>query len=251
MAEATIVFEQQGGVAHLRLNNAAKHNALGATEIDLIESALANLDPATRVLLLSSNGGRTFCGGASLPELESGALTGDRFQAMTNHFAQLSVPSICVMNGNVFGGGFEMAMSCDFRIGMTDSMVRIPAAAIGLCYPVQGIERLVNRLGITLAKRMLVAAEEFSVETLFSHGVVNWLEAPERIMDKSYELAAEMAALAPLAVRAMLTIIRQAETGGIDHAKAAELASLCAHSTDLAEGLQAKRERRTPEFKGH
>lgn len=248
---STVLFEQTNGIAHLKLNNPEKHNSLGSKEIDIIERSLSNLDADTRVVVLSSNGGRTFCGGASLTELASGELTGDRFQAMTNHFASLSVPSICVINGNVFGGGFEMAMSCDFRLGVPEMMMRVPAAALGLCYPIAGIERFVARLGVTTAKRILVGAEEFSAEELKSLGILNWVQPSDSAVEAGLEAARQIASLAPLAVRSMLTIIRQAETGGIDRAKAMELAEICSSSQDLQEGLAAKRERRQPNFKGH
>ncbi len=108
-------------------------------ELAGIESALKNLSADTRVLMIYSEGGRTFCAGADLGQISSGELTGDQFQAVTNQIADLSIPTICVANGNIFGGGVELAMSCDFRMAADDILMRVPAAAIGLCYPTDGI----------------------------------------------------------------------------------------------------------------
>lgn len=246
----TIRFAIDEGIGRLAFDRPSRHNALGSHEIAQITSVLDGLSADTRVLVICNGGGPTFCGGADLAEIESGALSGDQFQAMTNRIAELSIPSIAVVNGNVFGGGFELAMSCDFRIGTPGTVVRVPAAALGLCYPVDGIRRLVARLGVTTAKRILVGAEEFTSEEMHELGVFNWLVSPTEVMDSAMDGARQMARLAPLAVRAMLEIIRQSETGDIDSVRAAALADLCANSEDLREGLAAKRERRVPVFRG-
>ena len=246
----TIEFEQADGIGRLIFNNPARHNALGCQEITQICAALASLKPETRVLVIQSGGGSTFCSGAALDQITSGELTGDQFQAMTNQIATLPIPTLCCLNGNVFGGGVELAMSCDFRIGITGTVMRVPAAAIGLCYPIDGIERMIARLGINTAKRILVAAEELTAEEMLALGVIGGLEPPERVLDVVSDIAQQLARLAPLAVHAMLDIFAQAEAGGIDRVRAFELSELCSRSDDLQEGLLAKKERRPPQFKG-
>lgn len=248
--ENTIEFTQSGDIARLVLNNPARHNALGQQEIAQIASALASLAPDTRVLVIQSGGGSTFCSGAALDQITSGQLSGDQFQAMTNSIAALPIPTVCCLNGNVFGGGVELAMSCDFRIGVTGAVMRVPAAAIGLCYPIDGIDRLISRLGINAAKRILVAAEELTSEEMLSLGIIGDIAPRELILDVTSDMAAALARLAPLAVHAMLNIFAQAEAGGIDRVRAFELAERCASSEDLQEGLLAKKERRPPQFRG-
>jgi len=247
----TIVFEEFNNVARIGFNRIAQHNALGREELRGIEGALASLSDTTRALVFCSEGGRTFCAGADLQQITSGELTGEQFQAVTNQIAALTIPTLCVANGNVFGGGVELALSCDFRIAADDIMMRVPAATIGLCYPTDGIERFVNRLGVSVAKRILVGAEELSANDMKALGIVDWLATPANIMTSAMELAAGLASKAPLAVTAMLELIKQAEAGDIDRERAAELTALCANSSDLQEGLAAKRERRSPEFTGH
>ena len=248
---ATICFEQVGGVARLTFNRPRQHNALGHVELAAIESALEAVDSDTRVLVIGSEGGRTFCAGADLAQISSGELSGEQFQAVTNKIAAVPVPTICAINGNVFGGGVELAVSCDFRVAADDIVMRVPAAAIGLCYPTDGIERLVNRLGVDVAKRILVGAEEFTAPEMKSLGIVSWTASPADIMRSAMDAARQIAQHGPLAVRAMLAIIKQAEGDGIDHVKAAELNEICKNSSDLQEGLAAKRERRRPVFQGH
>ena len=128
--------------------------------------------------------------------------------------------------------------------------MRVPASAIGLCYPIEGIERMVNRLGVTLAKRILVAAEEFSADQMLEFGIVSRLMSDDQLIEESNLTAKMLAQRAPLAVAAMLKIIRQAERGGINVKEARDLAVICSESDDLQEGLLAQKERRAPIFKG-
>ena len=245
----TISFRQQAGIATLSFDNPARRNALGGEELDAIEGALETLDATTRVLLITSSDDRIFCAGADLTQILDGSLNGDRFQSMTNQIAELSIPTIAVLTGNVFGGGAELALSCDFRMGREGIAMRIPAAAIGLCYPVQGIERLTKRLGVPLAKRLLVAAETFSADDMLTLRLVDRIVPAAQLREEAEAYARALIALAPMAVTSMLTIIRQLEVGELDQKTAADLASACAASEDVQEGILAQREKRSANFK--
>jgi enoyl-CoA hydratase/carnithine racemase len=245
----TISFRQQEGIATLSFDNPARRNALGGEELDAIEGALETLDATTRVLLITSSDDRIFCAGADLTQILDGSLNGDRFQSMTNQIAELSIPTIAVLTGNVFGGGAELALSCDFRLGREGIAMRIPAAAIGLCYPVQGIERLTKRLGVPLAKRLLVAAETFSADDMLALRLVDRIVPAAQLREDAEAYARALLALAPMAVTSMLTIIRQLEVGELDQKTAADLASACAASQDVQEGILAQREKRSANFK--
>lgn len=245
----TISFRQQAGIATLSFDNPARRNALGGEELDAIEGALETLDATTRVLLITSSDDRIFCAGADLTQILDGSLNGDRFQSMTNQIAELSIPTIAVLTGNVFGGGAELALSCDFRLGREGIAMRIPAAAIGLCYPIQGIERLTKRLGVPLAKRLLVAAETFSADDMLTLRLVDRIVPAAQLREEAEAYARALLALAPMAVTSMLTIIRQLEVGELDQKTAADLASACAASEDVQEGILAQREKRSANFK--
>ena len=248
----SIIYELREHVATLTLNNPAKHNALGKKEFELIHVALqrADSDPEARVLVLTGAGDRTFCAGASLQELNSGVISGDDYQDMTDCVAALEIPTICALNGNVFGGGMELALSCDFRIGIEGSRMRVPAAAIGLCYPLRGIERFMEKLGATMAMRVLVASETFSADEMLQAGILDHLVMPAEFKESVNGFATRIAGLAPLAVHAMKKAICQAAKGGIDWSECAALSQQCNASADLREGFRAQSEKRQPVFKG-
>ncbi|MCR9186581.1 MAG: enoyl-CoA hydratase-related protein [Halieaceae bacterium] len=248
----SIRFECTGHIARLTLNNPAQHNALGQEQLSAIQASLVTLqdDEQARVLIITGEGDKTFCAGASLQQLGSGNLSGDAFQETTDLIAELAIPTICAISGNVYGGGVELALSCDFRIGIAGSKLRVPAAAIGLCYPVSGINRFVERLGVSAAKRILLAAEEMQAQTLLEIGFLDYLVQPAALKDTAEQLARDIAALAPLSVRAMKQIIQQSAAGKLDREFAQGLAMECLRSADLQEGFAARQEKREPRFQG-
>jgi len=248
----TILYHRNGHIAQLTLNNPEKHNSMGQQELETIQDFLQEVqqDPQVRVLVVTGAGDKTFCAGASLKQLGAGQMSGDSFQATTDMLASLPIPTIASLNGNVFGAGVELALSCDFRIGLEGSRMRVPAAAIGLCYPLSGMNRFVERMGVNLAKRILVASEEFDAEAMLEIGFLDHLVLPAQREQATEDLAQHIANLAPLAVRAMKNILQQAAAGGIDMEQARQLSDQCLNSEDLQEGFAAQREKRKPRFSG-
>lgn len=248
----TILYEQRGHVARLVLNNPERHNAIGQAELDGLARAMTEVgaDPQLRVLVLTGVGEKTFCSGAALGQVGTGDLDGDSFRAVTDQLAQLPVPTLCALNGSVFGFGVELALSCDFRIGVEGSRMRVPAAAIGICYTPSGIQRIVQHLGLNVARRMLVAAEQFDGEDMLHIGFLDHLVLPAQLEEFTARFAGQLAELAPLSVRAMKELVQQAAGGTIDPARASELARLCEESEDIKEGIAAQKEKRKPRFRG-
>lgn len=247
-----ITYEINDSVGTLRINREERHNSLGADELESMDSTLDLIsgDPELRVLIVTGAGEKTFCAGASLDDLNAGRITPEGFQAVMHKVAVLPVPTIARVNGNVFGGGSELALSCDFRVGVRNTRLRIPAAALGLCYPPAGIGRFVKKLGANTARRLLIAAETFLADELYRVGFYDYLVDAMELDERVEELALNIAGLAPLAVKAMKELVQQAEDGGIDIARAALLARQCDESADLQEGFAAQLEKRTPEFQG-
>ena len=248
----TILYNRIEHVGYLVLNNPQRHNSLGREQLEGIHARLDQIasDPQVRVLVLTGSGEKTFCAGAALQELSDGKIGDDAFQKMTAQLADLPIPTLCAINGNVFGGGAELAVSCDFRIGIEGCRMHVPAAAIGLCYPLPGISRFIECLGVNLTKRILVAAEEFDANTLLDIGFLDHLVSPQDLDSFVRDYALHIADLAPLAVQSMKRILRQAAAGPVDAGIANELSIRCLKSDDLQEGFAAKREKRNPLFEG-
>ncbi len=248
----TVLYRREGHIGYLVLNCPERHNALGSEELQLMERHLDAVaaEEQVRVLVVTGEGEKTFCAGASLQQLGAGQLSNDAFREVTARLGALAVPTICAMNGHVFGAGVELALACDFRIGVEGSRMRVPAAAIGICYPPSGIERLVNSLGVSVARRILLAAEVFDARAMLEVGFIDHLVLPGGLEEACAELAEQIAGLAPLAVRSMKSILGQVVAGQVDEQQARAMAVLCAESEDIAEGLAAQKEKRRPRFKG-
>ena len=243
-----IRFEMKGDVAELCLCASERRNAIGSQEISLVKSAIDSIHDTCRLFVIRSEGS-IFCAGANLKEITDGTMDGDDFQSMTNAIASLAMPSLAIVEGDVFGGGVELLFSCDFRLGVTGKHLKIPAASVGLCYPVGGIQRMTQRLGSTLVRKLLLTTESVSFEELTQPNAFDWLVPSTQIKTESDALIARLAGLAPLSISSMLAIIKSVEEGRFDRAAAQALADTCSQSEDFSEGLLAMREKRAPVFR--
>jgi enoyl-CoA hydratase/carnithine racemase len=241
-----------GPVARLVLDRPERHNALEADDLHLFRQHLAAVeaDRNVRVLVVTGSGGKTFCSGASLDQIESGEMSGSIFETLTADLASSRVPTICALNGSAYGGGVELALCCDFRIGVTGSRMSVPASRLGICYPVSGLRRYLEAVGPSVTRRIMLAGEELDAEEMLRVGVVDRLVAPEALEATTTELADQLARAAPLAIQAMKRILRELALGVLDPEETARLVARCQESEDLREGLRARREGRPPEFRG-
>lgn len=252
VSQGVVQLAIKGSVAWITLNNPSKHNSLPAEGIALFISHLVSLGsrPEVRVLVITGSGDKTFCAGASLSQLSSGDLSGEKFQVLTDQLAAVSIPTICALNGSAYGGGAEIGLCCDFRIGVTGMTLFVPAARFGLCYPLNGIQRYVQRLGVNTAKRLLIATETLAAEELLSLGYLTHLVAPDELIKTAEQMADSISKLAPLAVMAMKNICDQVADGSLRDEEAQMRINECNASDDLKEGLTAVQERREPSFTG-
>ncbi|HET9948755.1 MAG TPA: enoyl-CoA hydratase/isomerase family protein [Longimicrobiales bacterium] len=241
----------EGPVARIVLDRPEQHNALRAADVSALLAHLdaADADADVRVLVLTGRGG-TFCAGASLDELASGALTPGRFAELTDRLAAARVPVVCGLNGAAYGGGVELALCCDLRVAVQGARAAVPAARLGICYPLGGVRRLVGALGPAVAARLLLADEALEGDELVRTGFVHRIVPPGALDAALDELAGRLAALAPLALQGMKRLLGEARAVRPDEALARRLVERCERSEDLAEGLAARRERRDPVFRG-
>ncbi len=250
--QSHIKLSNRDGTPWIQLDNPEKHNALTAEDIAYFVTLLDEVEsnPDNRVLVITGSGQKTFCSGASLSNLADGKVTGDKFSPLTARVAAMKIPTICAINGSVYGGGVELGLCCDFRIGVKKMRMFVPPARFGLCYPAAGIQRYVTRLGPTTTKRILVTSEEFNSKQLLQIGYLTHRVKTEKLETFVQRLAERIAALAPLAVRAMKQIADQAAANELDLSAADLLVRQCRESEDYREGMQAIMEKRPANFSG-
>lgn len=238
------------GVATITLARPRHLNRLHREDLHALLAHFARLaaEPAARVLVLTGQG-RAFCAGFNIDELE-GADDPRLFETVVDALEALPLPSIARLNGSVYGGATDLALACDFRVGVAGMELRMPAARLGLHYYPSGLRRYVSRLGLPAAKRLFLLAEPAPAGELARIGYLDALVAPEALDAEVARIAGALAANAPLAVRGMKASLDEIGRGEFELARLRAREAACAASADLREGLAAFAEKRAPRFSG-
>ncbi len=252
MSDGAVRLALTGARATITLDRPEKLNALSVADLEDFAAALGEVHaaPGARVLVVTGTGARAFSSGVSLGDVAGADWSDNPLTALCDGLEQFPLPTICALNGGVWGGGAEIALACDFRIGVAGMVCRVPPAALGIHYEPGGIARAMRKLGAQAARRMFLAAETFDDASLLALGLIDRLVAPERLAAETDALADRLAALAPLAVQGMKrTIVELAENRLDAEAAKARIAQAWA-SADLREGLAAMKKKRAPAFRG-
>jgi enoyl-CoA hydratase len=249
----TIKLAIDGPRATITLNNPAKHNRLGPAELTRFKAALDEVDANqdVRLLVITGAGEKTFCAGFDIGSIaDRPDASGTGFESLVDRVEAMRMPTLAALNGGVFGGASDLALACDFRLGVRGMRLFVPPARLGLHYYPNGLRRFVERLGSGTAKRMFLLAEEFSDEELLRVGYLDWLVAPSELAARREQIAQQALDLAPLPLAGMKRAINQIARGALDEPSTKAAIAECFRSEDLKEGLAAYGEKRQPKFRG-
>jgi enoyl-CoA hydratase len=268
MAEAAVstppIVTITDGRATIRLNRPREHNRLEPGDLAVLRETFTRIDrdQGVRVLVLTGTG-KSFSSGyhiGALLERKAETLkpegntpegnADDSFETVVDRLEALRVPTIAALQGSVYGGATDLALACDFRIGVAGMRMLMPAARLGIVYYPTGIERYVSRLGVAAAKRLFLTAEPIEAEEMRRIGYLDEIVPAEELTSRADALAAALAANAPLALAGLKRAINEVAAGRLDHAAHAEARALAAASDDHAEALKAWSEKRKPVFRG-
>ncbi|HLX16666.1 MAG TPA: enoyl-CoA hydratase/isomerase family protein [Bradyrhizobium sp.] len=250
------VLELNGARATIRLNRPKHLNRLQADDLDVLLSLFDRIeaDPAIRVLILTGTG-RAFSAGYDLNSVAERAHSaveeksvGSAFEAVVNRLEDIGVPTICRLNGGVYGGSTDLALACDFRIGLDACEMFMPAALRGLHYYPGGIARYVTRLGVDNAKRLFLTAEKIGAAEMLRIGYLTAVVPAEALDQEVDRLAALLAGNAPVAMRGMKRTINEIARGTLDKAAADRRHRESMRGEEIKEGIKAFSEKRPPKF---
>ena len=238
--------------ATITLDRPEKLNALEVADLRAFAAALAEVHgrDGVRVLVVTGAGERAFSSGVALGDVGAQDWSDNPLTALCDGLEQFPLPTVCALNGGVWGGGAEIALACDFRIGVEGMVCAVPPARLGIHYEPAGIARATRRIGAQGARRMFLAAESFEAAELLRLGFVDRLVPRERLAAETDALAERLAGLAPLAVQGMKRTIVELAEGRLDAGAAQARVAQAWASADLREGLAAMAQKRPPRFSG-
>ncbi len=246
-----IVGAIESAVAQVTLDRPDAHNALDQAAMRELTALLGAWAARADIGALVITGrGRSFCAGAALGDVAGADWTDNPLTALCDAVEAFPAPTIAALNGGVYGGGVDLALACDFRVGVDGMRAFVPPARLGIHYEPAGIRRAIDRLGSQMARRMFLLSETFDADGLRDAGFLDHLVPPGELDAKVGEMTGTLTGLAPLAVRGMKRTILELSHGTLDVAAARARVAACFASADHAEGLAAQRERRAPRFTG-
>jgi enoyl-CoA hydratase/carnithine racemase len=250
------ILERQGARATIRLNRPKHLNRLQAEDLDVLMKLFGEVeaDPALRVMVLTGNG-RAFSAGYDLNSVAERAVSaveqksaGSAFEVVVNRLEDIGIPTICRLNGGVYGGSTDLALACDFRIGTDACEMFMPAARLGLHYYKSGIARYVARLGFDNAKRLFLTAEKIGAPEMLRIGYLTSVVPAEALDEEVDRLATVLAGNAPIAMRGMKRTIHEIARGELDKDAADQRHRDSMRGEEIKEGILAFSEKRPPKF---
>jgi enoyl-CoA hydratase/carnithine racemase len=253
---STPVLAIDGPRATIRLNRPKHLNRLQPADLVALLGLFDRIeaDPAIRLMVLTGTG-RAFSSGFDLGAIADrvdGASgpqpAGPSFEFVANRLEDLAVPTICRLNGGVYGGSTDLALACDFRIGVDSGEMFMPAARLGLHYYAGGIRRYVSRLGIDNAKRLFLTAERIPAPEMLRIGYLTAMVPAEALDEEVDRLAAMLAGNAPKAMRGMKRAINEFARGELDAAAVEQRYLDSQRGEEIREGMAAFQAKRSPRF---
>jgi enoyl-CoA hydratase/carnithine racemase len=262
MDQETVLIRREPPLGWLVLNRPQVRNALNLDTWRRIAMGVAELeaDAEVRVLILRGAGAEAFISGADISEfneLRSNAEKAKSFREWPNKAIAALVnstkPIIAMISGVCIGGGVQVALSCDMRFAAHGTRFGIPAARLGLAYPMDGVLALMQTVGAANAREILLSARLFDAPEALAMGLVHKLAAPEELEDFVRQYAGQMAQNAPLTMAAAKVGIREAlkDSADRDRKLVEEMVARCFNSADYREGVRAFGEKRRPKFSGN
>lgn len=257
--KAFVRFEKKDFIGLIMLDREEAANALSRELLLQLQNILKQIatDSECRVVILTAAGEKAFCAGADLKERlhmtteeakDTVALIGQTIDMVE----ALPQPVIASLNGSAFGGGLELALACDLRIGHKNVKVGLTEVSLGIIPGAGGTQRLPRIIGISKAKWLIYSAQRIDAEKAMVLGLLDAVVEEAELLDTALQLAKMIAKQAPLAVQQAKKAINLGMDMSLANGLRAESLAYdkLFYTEDRLEGLRAFQEKREPTYKG-
>jgi methylglutaconyl-CoA hydratase len=259
MSFQTIELAHDSGVATITLNRPERRNALSTQLLQELLAALDEIESSDSQVMVLTGSGKAFCAGLDLEELKTliGKSHDENVQdsrRIANVFRRLydfPKPTIAAVNGAAIAGGTGLATMCDFTLAVPEAKFGYTEVRIGFV-PAIVSSILVWQVGHKIARDLLLTGRIFDAAEAHRLGLVNEVMAPERLMSRTGELAAQLMENSPSSIRATKKLINGFISSQLDEQIAAAIENNARIRTtdDFREGVSSFLEKRKPRWSG-
>ena len=253
----TVLLEVKNSIGYITINRPEALNALSSQVLTDFNDVLDQVEQSEeiRVVIVTGAGEKAFVAGADIKEMDLMSPI-QAFEYMTfanNTFTRLSdlrQPTIAVLNGYALGGGMELALSTDIRIGYEKTVVGFPEVGLGIIPGFAGTQRMSRLIGTSRTKELIFTARTVKGLEAYELGILNRLVSAEELLSSAEELAAAMIKNAPLAVEKAKHVIQVGSELPLKNAirLETEAEALLFSTEDKVEGMHAFVEKRKAVF---
>ena len=226
----------EGAVATIRFERPSEHNRIDPDDIPMLRRHLARIAmlPELRVVVITGSGAKTFSSGFTVDAILSRL---DRsFEDLLDEIETFPLPTICALNGSVYGGATDLALCCDIRLGVPGTVIFMPAAKFGLHYYPGGLRRCVAAVGLAQAKRIFLTAQTLPAAEMLRIGFLTELLPRQGLQRRVAQYVAALGECEPSVVKSM-----KRQLNAIARGDAAEAGSRTAYEASLASPELARR----------
>lgn len=251
---ALVNLTKENAVAVIELNRPEKLNAITPEMAEMLEAAASDCmqDDDIRAVILTGGGPKAFCAGSDIAELDTYS-TPWQFRNRPDYcdcIRGISKPVIAAVNGYAFGGGLEMAMSCDIRLAAQSAKFAAPEIKLGWIGGGGMTAQLALAMGPSNAAMMVMTGDPISAQQAAAWGLVSNIYAESELMPRALDLAQTIASRAPIAAETAKANLKAAFNMPLEKAVEYErdLQTICFATEDAMEGRRAFRDKREPVF---
>ena len=253
----TVLLEVKNGIGYITINRPEALNALSSQVLADLNEVLDQVEKSEeiRVVIVTGAGEKAFVAGADIKEMDLMSPI-QAFEYMTfandtfTRLSDLRQPTIAVLNGYALGGGMELALSTDIRIGFEKTVVGFPEVGLGIIPGFAGTQRMSRLIGTSRAKEFIFTARTVKGQEAYDLGILNKLVPAEELLSSAEELAAAIMKNAPLAVEKAKHVIQVGAELPLKNAirLETEAEALLFSTEDKLEGMRAFVEKRKAVF---